>query len=266
MSLHADGSDTFMHHAFSSPRTPAHHLPLHAVPCASWGHIVWSCEAGWCCSAPVRWCGSLRSWLGGDCQAACTVLAVLPPEAASCVTTSRWPCMNLVMKPASALGSLRAAFLNYTLFASKSRVITFFCMDSRVPCLQVSLSCASTSDAPLLPSSCSCHAQQSLLDMHALSLGAHDQAIDTVSFPIQATNSWMHALLADGQVWVEHGYLSDAADLQHHPNGRCFLEQNTVVEDELVNSQSLYHSPAQVIEGGLHNLPFVNGSATVNPG
>ena len=56
-------------------------------------------------------------------------------------------------------------------------------------------------------------------------------------------------VLADSQIWVEHGYLSDLADLQQHPNGRRFLESHAVATDELVNSQSLYHSPARVIEG-----------------
>lgn len=54
---------------------------------------------------------------------------------------------------------------------------------------------------------------------------------------------------ADGQAWIEHGYLCDRADLENHPMGRKFLEKHDIGADELVNSLALYHSPARVIEG-----------------
>ena len=56
---------------------------------------------------------------------------------------------------------------------------------------------------------------------------------------------------ADGEVWIEHGYLVDVADLKQHSMGQQFLKDNSVACDELVNSQTLYHSPARVIEGEL---------------
>ena len=57
------------------------------------------------------------------------------------------------------------------------------------------------------------------------------------------------AFLADGQIWIEHGYLNDVADLQQLATGQSFLQSHSVGDDELVSCQNLYHSPARVIEG-----------------
>ncbi|KAK9813032.1 hypothetical protein WJX72_007841 [[Myrmecia] bisecta] len=51
-----------------------------------------------------------------------------------------------------------------------------------------------------------------------------------------------------GQVWVEHLYLFDTADLQALPKGRRYLERNSLSEGELVCGTRVFHSPATVVE------------------
>ncbi|KAK9796285.1 hypothetical protein WJX73_004504 [Symbiochloris irregularis] len=53
----------------------------------------------------------------------------------------------------------------------------------------------------------------------------------------------------DGEVYIEHGYLFDRADVMAHPKASQLMASHAVAEDELVNCVAIYHSPARVIEG-----------------
>ena len=60
-------------------------------------------------------------------------------------------------------------------------------------------------------------------------------------------------IAAGGEVYIEHGYLFDLNDLESYETGAAFLSQvQGIGDNELVNSRALYHSPAEVIEGGIH--------------
>lgn len=51
----------------------------------------------------------------------------------------------------------------------------------------------------------------------------------------------------DRQIYVEHGYLYDKADVSAHSSSR--MRKKSLADNELVRSQTTYHSPAEVIEG-----------------
>ena len=54
---------------------------------------------------------------------------------------------------------------------------------------------------------------------------------------------------ADDRIYIEHEYLYDADDIRQQRTGSCFLEQHSMADLELVHSNEVYHSMANVIDG-----------------
>ena len=56
-------------------------------------------------------------------------------------------------------------------------------------------------------------------------------------------------MFAGGDIYIEHGYLFDKEDLQQSASGQVYLATNNIEDGELVDTSSVYHSVASVIEG-----------------